>query len=578
MKKKACLLLFPLSAALLLGCANEGTSLSSLISSSPVSESSSSSEAEVPVCPGEKADVVFKNYEDGYLPYSTTNDDGNEKAHFIDKNGTPILDLSTLLRTDLLRNADFLKASEMEDYFAIAKETGFNSMDVVITWKEVEPKKNDYDFSDIKVYLDYAKKYDLKLNFVWYGSIVDGETHGANVPNYVLNNKKTYPVLIDLFDGGVYGRYEILDWSNSSLLDREQKAIYSLCNYVYEWTEKETIKDPVMMFQLGQGVDRFYKWRISQYTVPGSDSDLMSQEEAETMTNGYLNAMGKAVKYSKYKAITRSEFCEQSGVVNYVRNAKANEYVDIVSPTYLHDVNAMRNGIKSFSDEFEDMAVINAENWANDINYKAMLANISLGATGYTGYQLSGPVYYPELPNGALYGRYNKDGATLADRFSPKGSRVADTKSVMNALNNVFVPAATSKRANFASFGYDNRIKSESDVQKIYLNKGILIDYSKPTSSIGFAIYSDNYVYAYSKEDATMKFTNCTLLSASEGAFDESGEWNNASSALLAANTTLTLEAGKTYRVKVASVNKLPTSKELSAQGYYSTYDSIRSA
>ena len=94
---------------------------------------------------------------------------------------------------------------------------------------------------------------------MWYGSIVDGETHGANVPQYILNNKKTYPLLVDLFDGGVYGRYCILDRSNKNLVSREQKALYSLCNYIASRCEEETLKDPVVMIQLGQGVDRFYR-------------------------------------------------------------------------------------------------------------------------------------------------------------------------------------------------------------------------------------------------------------------------------------------------------------------------------
>lgn len=531
-------------------------------------------------CPSKcdtEPDVEFKNNIDGYVPYlQETSESG--KSFIVDKNGNPQLILSSLLRTDLSLNADFFKANELEDYFAIAKETGFNTFDLVITRREVEPSKNKYNFDDLKVYLDYAKKYDLKLNILWYGSIVDGETHGANVPQYILNNKKTYPLLVDLFDGGVYGRYCILDWSNKNLVSREQKALYSLCNYIASRCEEETLKDPVVMIQLGQGVDRFYRWRIGQYTIPGKETALMSQDEAEEMTNYYLNEMGRAVKYSSYKALTRAEFCEQSSVINYVRNAKNNEFVDMVCPTYLHDVSAMRNGIKSFVEEYEDMAVINVENWANDINYKATLANISLGASGYTCYQLSAPIYYPELPNGTLYERYNASGTTLEEKFTPKGTRVEDTKSVVNALNNVYIPAVTTSRSNFASFGFDNRISSNEQAQKIYLNSGILIDYNKAISSIGFAIYSSSYLYCYSKEDAQMKFTNCSLITASEGNIDENGDWNPLQTVSLAENTTLSLAGGKTYRIKVASVDNLPDSKKLLEKGYYSTYDSIRSA
>ena len=92
------------------------------------------------------------------------------------------------------------------------------------------------------------------------------------------------------------------------------------------------------------------------------------------------------------------------------------------------------------------------------------------------------------------------------------------------------------------------------------------------------SIYSSNYIYAYSNVDASMTFTNCTLITASSGKMDQSGEWDAESSIILDNNTTLNLEKGKTYRIRVGSVEKLPDSKKLSEDGYYSTYDSIRSA
>lgn len=538
---------------------------------------SCSPECEIKECENVKPEIEFKNVETDFVPYKeVTSEDG--KSYIADSKNNPQLVLSTLLRTDLALNADFFKSSELKDYFEIAKLTGFNTIDLIVTWREIEPKKNDYQFENIKNYIDFANEFGLKINFIWYGSIVDGESHGANIPKYILNDEKTYPHLVDLFDGGVFGRYSIYDWSNPKLIEREQKALYAMCNFIGEYLSESQIKDTVMMIQLGQGVDRFYRWRIAQYTVPGKDAALMNQEEAETITNNYLNEMGKAVKYSSYKAITRSEFCEQSGVINYVRNAKNNEFVDIVCPTYLHDVAAMRNGIKSFVDEFEGMPVLNVENWANDINHKATLANIALGASGYTCYQLSAPLYYPELPNGALYERYNPNGNTLEEKFVEKKDRVINTSSIVNALNNVSYVATTTKRSNFAAYGFDNRISDDSTSQKVYLNGGILTEYNKAKSGMGFAIYSSNYIYAYSNVDASMTFTNCTLITASSGKMDQSGEWDAESSIILDNNTTLNLEKGKTYRIRVGSVEKLPDSKKLSEDGYYSTYDSIRSA
>ena len=93
------------------------------------------------------------------------------KARIVNRKAAPHLVLSTLLRTDLLINADFLEPEDMEDYFAIAKETGMNTMEIVVMWSQIETAYDVYDYSDLECYLNYAKKYNLKLNIEWYGSL-----------------------------------------------------------------------------------------------------------------------------------------------------------------------------------------------------------------------------------------------------------------------------------------------------------------------------------------------------------------------------------------------------------------------
>lgn len=526
-----------------------------------------------PTCPPLAGDIVITKQEVYSAPYTSI---AAEKSYIVNQNNQPQLILSSLIRTDLLRNADFLEYSEMEDYFAIAKETGFNTVDVVITWAEVEPHRNEYDFSSIEAYLNFALKYDLKLNVIWYGSLVDGESHGANIPQYIQSNPDVYPVLLDLFDGAYYGRFHILDWDDPDLIARESSAIYSLFNYIYDWTSEKEYKDPVIMAQIGQGVDRFHKWRISQYTVPGIETELMTLEEALAMTNTYLNELAKAVKYSRYRPLTRAEFCEQTGVVNYVREVYDLEYIDIVATTYLHDISAARNGIRSFADEFDGMPVINAENWANDINHRMTLANIALGAVGYTAYQLSNPVYFPENPNGALYERYDSSKATLEEKFIPIANRVTYSKSVMNALNNLYVPASKTIRSNFAALGYDNRLTSDNENQKVYLSSGVMLEFNKPTSSIAFVMHEGDYLYAYSLNDASITFSNCALLNAQKGQFDEYQTFSGEAVGL-ENNITLNLKGGETYRLRVTSVNDLPSASELRELNYSSTLDAIRS-
>ena len=518
------------------------------------------------------------NHSEADIPYRQEVSE-NGKARIVNRQSNPHLMLSTLLRTDLLINADFLEPSDMEDYFAIAKETGMNTMEIVIMWSQIETDYDTYDYSDLKCYLDFAKKYGLKLNIEWYGSITDGETHTANVPKYIINDSKTYPVILDLFDFANYGRLMILDWSNENLLARETKAIYNMMNYIYEWNHENDLYDPVITVQIGQGTDRFQRWRVNQYVVYDKNGELFNANDAWEMVHKYINNVAKGVKYSKYKALTRIEFCEQNSVVNYVRDVEVLDYVDIVSPTYLHEISSTKNGIKSFTDEYEDMAVLNVENWASDTNYKHILATMALGGSGYVSYQLSSPIYYPESPNGTLYKRYNPAGSTLAEKFVEKNSRATDTKQINVALSKAYVAASNAPRKYFAAFGLNNLLNNKTGnerIQKIYFTNGLLLSFSNPENSIGFAIYDNNYLYVFASVDSILEINNCNITVAQQGYFDELGEWVNEGVVNLENNKILSITKDIVYRVRIANINQLPEMSELENNGYKNTLDSIR--
>lgn len=511
-------------------------------------------------------------------PYTLSTSESG-KGTLLNRNQVPVIMTSALLRTDLLINADFMTAAEIEDYFAIAKETNLNTIELTLMWSRIEPEKDRYDFTDLDVYLNYAKKYGLKINIEWYGSLVDGETHTANVPDYISEDTQTYSCLMDLFDYANYGRCRIMDWSDPDLLARESKALWETMNHIYQWNAENGQYDPVIMVQIGQGTDRFQRWRVEAYDVVNADGEPMTQEQAWSMVHTYLNEMSKAVKYSAYKALTRVEFCEQTAVVNYVRDIEKLEYVDVVCPTYLHEISSTKNGIKSFTDEYADMFVLNAENWASDINDRQILATFGMGAGGYVSYQLSGPRYYPESPNGALYGRYQADGETLTDKFPEKGDRATSTAAINGALLRAYVAVANAPRSLFATFGLNNLLNAKSGderVQKIYLSNGILLSYSNPEDALGFAVCDGNYVYVWSDTDATLTLSNCTLTICQIGAFDENGEWVSEGTANLENNTTLQCVAGNVYRIRVSNPGQLPSASELKADGYLSPLDSIR--
>lgn len=531
------------------------------------------------IIPDVPADTSMKDHTTDYVRPYTMSVSAAGKPILKNAAGVPQIMTSALLRTDLLMHADFMQPAEMEDYFAIAAETGLNTLEITVMWSQIETAEGVYDFSGIDSYLGFAKKYGLKLNIEWYGSFVDGETHTANLPDYISGDTETYPLLADLFDYANYGRCRIMDWSNERLLAREGRAVYEMMNHIYDWNVANGGYDPVIMIQLGQGVDRFQRWRVSTYGITGSDGLPLSSDVAWGLAQIYLNEIGRAVKWSRYKAVTRVEFCEQNAVVNYVRNIKALEFVDIVAPTYLHEISTTKTGIRSFTGAWDDMIVINAENWASDNNSRQILATFGMGGSGYVSYLLSNPNYFPESPNGALYGRYNPSGSTLAEKFPAKGTRAADTRAVNDALLRAYVAVANAPRTLFATFGLNNLLNNKTGAdrtQRIYLTNGILVTYSNPQDSLGFAISDGEYLYVWSRVNANFSFAGATLSTASSGAFDENGVWVDSGNATLSGGTTLSAAAGEVYRIRVTATSALPAVKELKDQGYLSPLDSIR--
>lgn len=541
MKKKSYLLLLPLLASSLVSCGED--------------ESSNANSR---------------------TPFRLATEEG-QKVTFVGRQGVPFLMKSAVLRADLFINADNAEVASLEEYFALAKETGLSCIELPFMWKQVEKDYDVYDYSDISNYLDYAKKYDLKINLLWYGSFTDGETHTNNLPSYISNDTSSYPLIQYCYPSSVYGDCVIMDWSNSSLQSREYKALRNLMDYVYSWNKDNSNYDPILMVQLGAGLDRLDRWRINQYEI-SYDNEKMSSETAWELVRGYANNIGKAVKDSSYKALTRVEFCEQQAVTNYVRNVFSLDYIDIVNTSYLHSIAQTKTGIRNFDDEFgEDIPIINSENWCNDDNYKIALASFAFGGSGFASYHLSSPLYYPlETNQGVLYRRRNDNGTTLNERFIDINNRASKLKMVNSMLDKGYVAVTKSKRANFGLFGLDNLL-GENESSKQYFSNGIMFEYSSTSKDkLGYCIYNSNYLYVISNVDASISISNCLTSVASSGYFSSSSMWVKEEEINLNKEQQINLEANKLYRIRVSNIDELPSYDELSSLGYKSITDAIR--
>ncbi|MGM9873574.1 MAG: hypothetical protein ACI31G_01460 [Bacilli bacterium] len=508
-------------------------------------------------------------------PYKLVKKEG-EKVTIKTKTGIPFLMQSAVLRTDLFINADNSEVSDLEDYFDLAKATSLNCIEIPFMWKEVETDYNTYDYSDIDTYLSFAKKYDIKINLLWYGSFTDGETHTNNLPSYITEDTSTYSLIQYCYPSSVFGDCVILDYADNDLLARESLAIKNLFNHIAEWNEENDYVDPILMVQIGAGLDRLSRWRINQYDIM-VNGEIMSSDYAWNMVNKYVSSISSAVKNSNYVPITRVEFCEQQAVTNSVRNVFEIPTVDIVNTTYLHTVAQTKTGIKNFDDEFgEDIPIINTENFANNENYRIALATYALGGSGFAAYHLSSPLYYPMENNlGFLYRRKDLTATTLEEKFLDPYGRGQAYKELNEMLQKGYVAVARAKRSNFGLFGFDNLL-SVGQTQKQYMTNGLMFDYTCSESSYGYIIKLNNYVYAISSKDATIKLSNCFVQTVSEGYFNEDSMWTKENEVETNNAQEYSLSAFKLYRFNVSNISSLPSLDELNNLGYKTILDSIR--
>lgn len=211
--------------------------------------------------------------------------------------------LSTL---EVTTDADFEKY--IEPYFQKSAETGFETVIFPIHWKQIETQKDNYNFDLLKRYYDYAKKYDLKVQLLWFGSDVCGWT--SNCPNYIRQDSETYSRVKDQPD--------VLNLYDADLIEREILVFGKLLDFLYENdTDLRTVciqieNEPNACANNGVEIDNHSDVEVIEKTT------WMGQKKA---VYNIMNALGLMVKQGPYRCVTRVNFvwfyCYINGTAAY---------------------------------------------------------------------------------------------------------------------------------------------------------------------------------------------------------------------------------------------------------------------
>ena len=412
----------------------------------------------------------------------------------------------------------------IEPLFQKSAELGYKTVIFPIGWTQIESVKDEYRFALLQRYYDYANKYDLDIQLLWFGSDVCG--YNTNVPKYILDDTATYSRLASDAD--------ILDYSDADLVERECHAFGKLLDWLY----KNDLKHRTIAIQLENEPN------AKAYNGPALDETSHESFNATTWCAGQkaailhiINELGKLVKTGPYRCVTRVNLVTYTYLWNdtdkinaLAQDVLALEGVDIVGyDTYQEDTN-MRLLTNTQSIE------TNIAHWpefgANGTNYvPAMLLALSNRA-GILGYQLKAT----EKDTAGAIINTTDDTWTL-----PTGELVSDDKYRIDATELKAVNLVLNKAGSFITLN-DVASTAVFNTERATGSLNIL-DYSESKEIDGITItfknsgvtgfggcgyatkLSDNEMLVFAtRGESSFSFVGRTVGTAESGSF-KNGVW-----------------------------------------------------
>lgn len=232
----------------------------------------------------------------GNQPVSEVDTSLNSSEKYVLRvDGKPFYMTNVQLRLDKLKGYEGWDDTALEAVVRQAAEDGFNTVSLPLFWREVEPKKDKFDWTILDQYLDWCHKYGLKAELLWFswssGGRIQWLTRNRQTPesdwtlrdpDYVCSKNGTSEYKIIRTEDPW-----TLDWHDPALRERDRYVLGKVMEHVAEWDKAHGNPHTVIGVQIGN-------------EVHGHEYDLSADDAVD-----YCSYVAEAVKQSHYKVWTR---------------------------------------------------------------------------------------------------------------------------------------------------------------------------------------------------------------------------------------------------------------------------------
>lgn len=455
-------------------------------------------------------------------------DENGDISLYVD--GKPFLYTAVEMRSEAYYNLKDIKTTEEYDkYFKAAADLGVTVVTCSLDWRDVEPNKDEYDFSHLRTFLGFAKKYDLKLELLWYSACMCAYSQEFQLPDYIIEDAKTYPRYA-FSDGreysekqaAYYGKQYLLKLDCKEFLERESKVIAAMTDYIYEWEEAYGFPKVLIGVQVYNEVDLLLdEARQNSYGFYFADANTTPDKIWSELLVGMNNA-GKGFKNGRYSVYTRTNFTsikngDYSGRTESSKflDAYNLQYIDAVGmDPYVFDPMALTTLIRASKNLMKNNFTHFAENGGEYSNTDALIMLSLSQKCGYTIYELARCKGFPDVNNDQgilnpdLEDKYNSSTGNYTSHTTDNYTQRA--RGVLNALKSLSSVVTQAKTENFAVFNVLTPFAKENYSQQIMLSH-VGVKFVTNSFACGFAIEYEGCLYLYSTAECRFEFTENSI-------------------------------------------------------------------